>query len=1036
MDAERERIQADLRGLLAGEVRCDDVFVQLYASDASLYEIRPLGVVRPRNTADVVACVKYAAEKNIPIHARGAGTGIAGESLGPGLVLDFSHSMRRILSVDGNTVRIQPGVVHAQLNKLLATSGRMFGPDPATSTVTTMGSVLALDNSGSHWLRHGSPRSHVVSMQVVLADGSVVEAGRHPIEESPADAVQDAPNASGSSRSFAARASLVRRLAELIQREQTTIAAHQPKSLVNRSGYHLNDVLADGQLDLAKLLVGSEGTLALITEATLKVDRIAKHTGVVLLFFDRLEAAARAAIEARSLGVSACDLMDRRLLGIARETDARYAAIIPPEAEAMLLVEIQSDDPREVRDAVQQVVVELQRKRQLAFDTRVALEPDEIELYWRLANQVVPRLYSLKAATRAIPFVEDFAVPPDSLPDFIGRMQNVLKTHQVTATLFGHAGHGQLHVRPFLDLANADDVRRMQDLAADLYQEVLNVGGTISGEHGDGLSRTWFVKKQYGPLYDVFREVKRIFDPKNIFNPGKVVADAPQPLTKNLRPQGTSASPGVTGSTGIQNSVANSAATLASTASSSASSSSPASDSPDAPTNGKPQGKTPLPLFLIWKNEDVTQATNSCNGCGQCRTQMAETRMCPIFRFAPREEASPRSKANLMRAILAGQMDQSQASNDAIKDVADLCVNCHQCRLECPANVNIPKLMIEAKAQYIATHGLRFSDAFVTRLDRIIPWASLFASVTNWALGNRPLRWLLQRFVGLAQGRKVPHLAMRSFLRQAHRRRLTRPPRGSGRKVFFFVDLYANWFDVQLAEAVVSVLEHNGVSVYVHPDQRASGMSRISHGDVDRAKVVAEHNVRLLAEAVRQGFHIVASEPTAALCLTHEYPNLLDDDDTRLVAANTSDVCTYLWKLHQTGKLELDFAPINATLGYHLPCHLKALNVGSPGEELLRLVPGLTVQRIERGCSGMAGTFGLKRDNYRTSLRAGWGLISALRDPAIEVGATECSACKIQMEQGTTKPTIHPLKVLALAYGLMPEIADLLTKRGEELIVT
>jgi Fe-S oxidoreductase len=273
-------------------------------------------------------------------------------------------------------------------------------------------------------------------------------------------------------------------------------------------------------------------------------------------------------------------------------------------------------------------------------------------------------------------------------------------------------------------------------------------------------------------------------------------------------------------------------------------------------------------------------------------------------------------------------------------------------------------------------------------------------------------------------------------MRKAARRRLTRPTRRSGRKVLYFLDTYANYHDPQLAEALVAVFEHNGVAVYVHPGQMAAGMPALCVGAVDRARKLAEHNIPLLAEAARQGYHIVATEPAAALCLTREYLSLIDDDESKLVAENSSEACAYLWKMHLAGTLRLDLKPINASLGYHLPCHLKALEIGTPGLNLLRLIPGLSVQRTERGCSGMAGAFGLKRENFRNSLRAGWGLISSLRDPLLQAGVTECSSCKMQMEQGTTKPTIHPLKLLALAYGLMPQAATLLTTRGEELVVT
>ena len=585
------------------------------------------------------------------------------------------------------------------------------------------------------------------------------------------------------------------------------------------------------------------------------------------------------------------------------------------------------------------------------------------------------------------------------LPEFLVRLQNVLKAQQVTATLFAHAAHGQLHVRPFLDLANPVHVRKMQELAIALYEEVLKVGGTISGEHGEGLSRSWFSQRQHGPLYDVFREIKRIFDPQNILNPGKVVADAPQPLTKNLRPVV-----------------------------------SPAAARTDSESNGK-EVKS-LKLQLVWPQQDVIHAARTCNGCGRCRTEWEGERMCPIFRFAPREEASPRAKANLLRAVLTGELDPQELAGEPLKSIADLCVNCHQCRLECPASVDIPKLMTECKSQYVAINGLRPTEWFWARLDLLASAGSMFAPFANWAIGNRQMRWVLERMVGIAQGRNLPRFASRSFMRRAHRSRLTRPERGNQQKVLYFVDVYANWFDVALAETLVAILQRNGISVYVHPKQLPSGMSAVSIGAAEHAKRFAARNVAVLADAVRQGYHIVCSEPAAALCLTHEYPNLLDDDDVRLVAQNTSEACAYLWRLHQSGNLELDLSPVNTTLGYHQPCHSRALGGAVAGESLLQLIPGLTVRRIDRGCSGMAGTFGLKRENYRSSLRAGWGLISALRDPAVVCGATECSSCKIQMEQGTTKPTIHPLKVLALSYGLAPEVAKLLTARGEELVVT
>lgn len=1014
MDQERQRIQEDLRGLLDGDVRCDDIFVQMYANDASVYEIRPLGVIRPRNVSDVVVAVQYAAEHNYSIHPRGGGSGVAGESLGSGLVLDFSQHMRRVISIEEDRVRLQPGVVHAQLNRLLKRRGQIFGPDPANTTVSTMGSVLALNSTGSHWLKYGTPRDLVESMQVVLADGTIIRAG---YEQGKAIAWDETCPVSASVRAATETEEkqprshqIQSRLSGLLERESEVVQAHRPQSLVHRCGYHVFDIADGDNVDLARLLVGSEGTLGMITEMTVRLQQLPAASGVVLLFFDRLENAAQAALEAREMSAIACDIMDRRLLSIARELDSRYRRLLPPEAEAMLLIEMEGDSAGDVRTRLDDLVRRIHHQQHLAFATWRATEEEEIKLAWDLIRNVVPRLYRLEGSARALPFVEDVAVPPERLTEFLTGLQNVLKEHEITASLFGHAGHGQLHVRPFLDLANPEHVYQMHSVAADIYQLALELKGTISGEHGAGLSRTWFMRDQFGPLYGVLREVKRTFDPNNLFNPGRVVADLPQPIHNNLRPVEV-------------------AADLA-----------PLSESTlleggyevDAGNADKPR----ITLQLAWSPDELVYTARTCNGCGRCRTLAPQERMCPIYRFAPREEASPRAKANLMRGILTGRLDSDTLADEELKSIADLCVNCHQCRIECPASVDIPRLMVEAKAQYVTTNGLRLSDSMLTQLDRLARWSNRLRPLYNWAIGNRQMRWLMEKLFGVAQGRKLPRVARRNFLRIAQRRRLHRPLRHSGRKVVYFVDVFANWFDVPLAEATIDVLEHNGISVYVPGNQLGAGMSAISEGAIDLARRLATRNVTLLADAIRQGYQVVTTEPAAAMCLTQEYPNLLDSDDARLVSENTVDACHYLWQMHENGQLELDLQPIVTTVGYHLPCHLRALPVPASGESLIKLIPGLVVKRLDHGCSGMAGTFGLKKKNYRNSLRAGWDLISAIRNSPVQVGTTECSACKLQMEQGTTKPTLHPLKLLALSYGLRPEIRALLHSQSTDLVVT
>lgn len=992
-----------MRGLVTGEVRCDDIFLQLYATDASLYQIRPLGVVRPRSTDDVAAVLRYCHANDLPVHPRGAGTGLAGESLGTGIVLDCSVHLRRILGVGDDTVRLQPGVVHERLNAALRKYGRQFGPDPANSSVTTMGSVIALDGSGRRWLKYGSARRHVRSLRIVLADGTRMEVGREPLVDGRSTA--EDPR----------RRDIVNQLVELTRTHRDLLERRRPRTRVNRAGYHLFDAPSNDSFNLAGLIAGSEGTLGVITEMTLDTQPLSGQRGMAMLLFDRLESAVRAAQDVVDLEPSACDLIDRRHLGLARDLDPRYETLIPVITEAVLLVEVDGDDLTTVRDRLRKIVEQVKLRKGLAFEARQALSDENLELFSQLPREITPLLHRMKGATRPVPFVEDFALPPESLSEALVDIQNVLKRHEVTASLFGHVGHGQLHVRPFLDLADPSHKSLMQRLASDLYDVVLRYGGTISGEHGVGLSRTPFLRRQYGELCDVFREVKRIFDPRNILNPGKIVDGDSESITDNLR-----------------------AVKLATTADAAF----VENVNGDAPAAAPPEEKAEvvprqlIELQLKWSPEQIVQTSRNCNGCGVCRVQNHTARMCPIFRFAPAEEASPRAKANLMLALLTGQLDPTAVQTDDFKAVADLCVNCQQCRLECPANVDIPRLMLEAKAAYVSSNGLRLAEWLVTRYDWLGAIGAITSPLANRLIGNRAFRWLLEKTIGIAQARKLPRFTSRVFMRRTKTRRLGKPSRSTGRKVLYFVDTYANYHDPAIAEALVAVFEHNGISVFVPPSQGQSGIAMFSLGAVELARKTARRNISLLAEAVRQGYTIVTAEPSAALSLKIEYPALIDDEESRLVAENTTEACHYLWNLHTAGKLQLDFKPVNAVVGYHQPCHMKALEIGSPGEALLRLVPGLTVVSVEKGCSGMAGSFGLKKENFRNSIRAGWDLISTVREADWTAGTTECSACKMQMEQGTTKPTIHPLKLLAMSYRLMPELDQLLTARSGELTVT
>lgn len=992
MDPERARIQADLSGQLDGDIHCDDAFLHMYSSDASIHELRPMGVIRPVNVADVQATVNYAREHQISVHPRGAGSNVIGGSVGEGLILDFSYAMRRTLQIGRDIVTVQPGVVLADLNRQLRSHRQFFGPDPATRSVTTMGGMLALNRSGSHWAKYGEPRNKVLSLQVVLSSGEVVEIdsglAKSSDERKPREPIVE---------------SLTNRVTQLIEKRGEVIEANRPDVNQNQAGYNLFDLHRDEHVDLTRLLVGSEGTLGIITQATLQTEPIPPHRGVALIFFDRLEKAATAAVDISQLNVVACDLMDRRLLSLARETSDGYRRLIPAQAEAMILVEFQSSDNVRLQDKLQQLSTRMLRKKKLAFDVQVATNTAERNLFWRLTRRVVPTLYRLRGVQRALPFIEDVAVKPAKLPQLLSAVHEVLNQYEVTASIFCHVPQGVVHIRPFMNLASQSDLETLRHIADRIFDKVIDLNGSISGGCGDGLSRTWALRRQYGKLYSVFREVKNIFDPQNLMNPGKVVDTPPRDLLGQLR-----------------------------------------KITPKDPDEASKEAsleliKKPLPIIepqLDWTVEDIAFAARNCNGCGRCRNSSSEERMCPIFRNTRLEEASPRAKANIMRAIATGGLAVSELAKDELKSIADLCVNCHQCRVECPASVDIPKLMVEAKAQYFAINGLKLSDWLMVRLDLLYEFAGRMPRLANVMIRNRFSRWVLDRLFGIAEGRKLPRFAGRTFLRWASRNRLTKSAKQSGRKVAYFVDAFVNWNDPELGQAFVKVLQHNGVEVIVPPKQEVSGMSLISDGAVSKAKKLAQRNIEQLTELVRQGFTVVTTEPSAALALSHEYRYLVDDGESELLAENTIDACNFLLQMHQAGDLELDFSPVNSSIGYHLPCHQRALGPDVPAIQLLKLIPSLQVEMIEKGCSGMAGTFGLKRKNYRRSLRTGFALIDAMRAPNIVAGTTECSTCKIQMEQGTSKPTIHPIKILALAYGLMPELNDLFERRSEELVIS
>lgn len=1012
MDDHQRRIIEDLSGLFSGEVRCDELAVAMYATDASLFEVKPLGVAYPRHRDDVVTLARYAGEMKLPLIPRGAGSNVSGGALGAGLIVDFSRHMHAIEHVGEKTVTVQAGVVHERLNQELRKIGRYFAPDPSSTSTTTIGGMLGVDAAGSRAVRVGSTRDHVVSIDLVLAGGQALECG---IESSfvPGD-LEDTTNSHADQAPEVFKKSLIAQLHRLLAANHDLILRQQPPLFRNSSGYYLRGILANRHVNLPRMLVGSEGTLGLFTSAKLHTSPLPEFRGVVLLLFGQMDQAIESVPLVMPQQPSACDLLDRRLLSLGRENDSRFESIIPVTAEAALLIEQTGFSRQQTQDRIAMAIAAVQERFRDVIIALEAYDFDDVEFLWELPRKVVPMLARMKGDIRPLPFIEDVAIPPEALKDFYAQAQRALQRNEVTASLYSHAASGQIHMRPFLPFPRHVDPTRMAAISRDIFDIAISVGGTISGEHGDGLARSGFVEQQYGALYPIFQQIKALFDPMGLMNPGKIVrqvqTDEPQTHATVTTNSGATRHPSdapVAGELTIPTGFTFPATHLR----------------PTTKTNSNL-----VQLQLHWDATQVASAVEACNGCGLCRTQKEELRMCPFFRVHLNEEASPRAKANVMRAWLNDALPRTAPSSEEMERLASLCFNCKQCDLECPTNTPISHLMTEMKAQVVEANGLSRSNWFLARAHELGALACRFSWLINPLLKNRAMRWLMETLLGIHRERGLPEFARRSFL-SSHGREERDVGGKAERTVVYFVDHFANFHDPELARAFVSIMQKHGIRVQVPSGQSSSGMAMVSAGDVTAARRIAEANIRELAEFARDGVPIVCTEPSAALCLREEYPALLDHPDTQLVADRVIEAGAYLMQLQASGQLQTDFTELPIRVGYHTPCHLKALKSGSPLQELLHLIPGLDLVPLENGCSGMAGAFGLATENFELSLAIGRDLLERMRHPDFVIGSTECSSCKLQMEHRANVPTIHPLKLLAAAYGLLPRVKQQVLER-------
>jgi len=947
-------IERDLRREVRGDVALDPATRALYSTAACIYRVRPLGVVAPRDADDVAAVVRYCRTHGIPITPRGAGSGLAGQALGDGIILDFTPHMNRLLDVGEDAVWVEPGLVADALGAALAQRGLWFPPDPSSSAYCTLGGMIANNAAGSHSVKYGTTIDYVEELDVLLADGTMARLRGYEL---------DGPAWRRLLADETREAEIHRDIRRLLDRYGELIRTHQPRTTKNSSGYRLERAVEGGVLNLSRLICGAEGTLGIVLAAKLRVVPLPCARRMAVLHFPDLPAAGRSVLEILDMGPSAIELQDQETVTVIREGRPELDDFLPEPGQSQLFVEFDGEDDREAADRLAAM-----RRRvcdELALACR-CIEPaadGDVARLWAIRKATLPLMYNRPGPKRIVSFIEDVAVPPDQIPTYIDRLYRIFERHGVEAAVYGHASQGNFHSRPFLDLHDPAQVRTMRALADDVFALAIELGGTVSGEHGDGMARTEYLQKLYGPLTAAFAELKRILDPSGLLNPGKKVPDDRHPcgLTANLR------------------------------------------FDPD-------YGSSAFRERLVWPNGGLPAEAERCNGCATCRTLPVHvTRMCPVFRALGREEASPRAKANLLREIIAGRLNGNHAARE-LERLSDLCLVCGSCKVDCPSKVDVPKLMLEAKAQAAAAGRRAPWRRLFARLDAVTRLAAPFAPLANAACRLRPVRGLIEKLARIDRRRPLP-----TFVRRPLHRRLARRS-GNGdpaleRQVVYFPDVFADYSDPSIGEALVRLLERAGIGVVV-PPVHGCGILAMCYGDVAAARRTIRHNLAQLARYAREGLDILVTEPTALLCLREAYGDFVTDPAAREVADRSHDALTYLLALRRSGQLDLDLHDLPMTVGYHTPCHSRAAGLEAPALELLADVQGLTVVPVEEGCCGIAGSAGMRRDKYDLSMKIGEALFLRLADEQFAAATTECSACRMQIEHGTAKPCYHPLHIL------------------------
>ena len=989
-----------LREMVKGEVLDDPFTRSMYSTDASIYEIEPLLVVYPLDELDVKSCLWFGQRHGVPVIARGAGSGLAGESLGKAIVLDFSVHMNKIIELDKirRQITVQPGVVLDSLNRALAEHGLRFGPDPSSSNRATLGGMIANNASGAHSLKYGDTSQNLIAARVCLMDSTVTLA--QPVKLS-------SPEYESKKKEEGLSGKIHRELPELLKKHAALIASKRPKTERHRSGYALYNVIQGDVYDLAKLLCGSEGTLGVVTQAVLKVELLPAHVSMAVVSFASILDAARAVPAIRETKPFACELFDERLLSLARQAAPEVASLLPVEARTILVIEYEGTNDAEVASQLKSLETLLSGKCQ---SVRIVQDIREQDRIWSARAAATPLLFRRKDKLQPIPVVEDGAVPVDNLALYLEKAAKIFEKYKLEWEAYAHAGSGLVHIRPMMDLRSKEHLDILEKMAGEIHAAVWECGGTISGEHAEGLVRSQWLEKEAGKeLYAVFKEVKALFDPSGLLNPQKKITTDAHLMLKNLR-----FGSDYHFSSGEKPKISSIDATQAANFRMFKSQLAVRTENTVERQASNPHELHSLGVSpLQWSGSELADEVERCNGCGHCRTTGPEEDMCPRFKYERIEDASPRAKANILRRLMTGRQKQGSFNSDELKEIADTCFNCKLCHAGCPSGVNIPKLVLEAKARYNQSHALTLDQWICTKAEIFFRVGQYVAPLFETLIDLAPFRWLLEKTVGIDRRRPLPRLR-----RWTLQRRFS-PSASSGRmRVVLYPDLFAKFSAPEIAQAAIDVLEHNGIEVEI-PDVPWSNMPALTHGAVMEARRQVNKVAGILAPYAFEGLPILTLDSTSCLCLREEFLSYVDSPETRAVSRHTLEIGEFLMQLRAEKKLDTRFQKLDAVFGYHQPCHHKALNIGRPGMELIREIPGVRVMHINQGCCGNSVDFGMITKNYAESMWIGKGLFKELKADrnGIEYGLTESSCCRMQMEHGTGKKTMHPIQILAAAYG-------------------